>query len=106
MRSLILFWALDFGNMPLLRYLWTYPNTNWGIKNLEYLLSLASDISTGPDEYPVQELFSILLEPSPFARAIKHDFTDMSEAMDFIQDHVISNTAIDDTLKLKLIHSP
>jgi len=46
------------------------------------------------------------LEPAPFAKAIKQGFSDMSEAMDFIQDLVISRANIDDSLKLRLIHSP
>jgi len=46
-RSLILFWALDKGYYDILRYLWNfnfYGTTNWGIKNLEFMLILANDL--------------------------------------------------------------
>ena len=47
MRSLILFWALDKGNLEMLNYLWTFSKfreINWGVKNLEFMLLLANDL--------------------------------------------------------------
>lgn len=47
MRSLILFWALDWGNYEMLEYLWKFRKfreVNWGVKNLEFMLILANDI--------------------------------------------------------------
>jgi hypothetical protein len=46
-RSLILFWAMDKGNYEMLDYLWNFNKfgkTNWGIKNLEFMLVLANDL--------------------------------------------------------------
>lgn len=75
-RSLILFWALDFGNMELLHYLWTFDNfrpPSWGVKNLEFMLILTHDLATSDmDEvYPIEDLFTILLEPRPFSAALR-----------------------------------
>jgi len=98
-RSLILFWALDTGNTEMLRFLWTFDDhmpTHWGVKNLEFMLILAHDLATSDmeDVYPIEELFSILLEPKPFSTAMR-TIPQMSQAMEFIEDHVIKNTAID-----------
>lgn len=75
-RSLILFWALDNENFEMLRYLWTfdfYEATQWGVKNLEFMLVLALDLSTSDvlDHESKHELFSILLDPRPFSFALK-----------------------------------
>ena len=46
-RSLILFWAIDKGNNQMLNYLWNHETnsmTNWGAKNLEFMLMLANDL--------------------------------------------------------------
>ena len=42
-----MFWALDRGNYKMLDYLWNFNKfnkTNWGVKNLEFMLVLANDI--------------------------------------------------------------
>lgn len=108
-RSLILFWALDRGQMDLLHYLWTFDQhhpVTWGAKNLEFLLTLANDLASSDLEgvYPVEELFSTLLEPRPFA-TIMHSLPQMCDAMDFIEDHVVRNTVINHQLKLRLLYS-
>jgi hypothetical protein len=108
-RSLILFWALDSGNMEMLRYLWMFDDympTRWGAKNLEFMLMLANDLATSDmeDQYPIDELFSILLEPKPFSTALR-TLPTISQAMEFIEDHVIKNTAIDHNLKLQLLYA-
>lgn len=93
---MILFWALDSGNLAMLRYLWTFGQTSWGVRNLEYMLGLAEDLSSGPQDYPLTELYSVLLDPETFARILRQGFSsDISEAMDFIEEHVVSNSALD-----------
>ena len=109
-RSIILFWAVDRGNMDMLRYLWNfeqYHPTSWGAKNLEFMLTLANDLATSDleDGYPTEELFGILLEPKPFSSAMR-SLPTMSSAMEFIEDHVVKNTAIEHQLKLKMLYSP
>lgn len=94
-----MFWALDRGNYEMLKYLWTfnkYNNTNWGIKNLEFMLLLANDLNE-------EIVFEILLDPKPFSECLKSlCFVD---AMDFIEDHIINNLSIKEELKLRLLYS-
>lgn len=96
--------------MEMMRYLWTFDDfmpTMWGVKNLEFMLILANDLSTSDmeDQYPIEELFSILLEPKPFSTVMR-SLPSMSLAMEFIEDHVIKNSAIDHNLKLQLLYAP
>lgn len=98
-RSLILFWAIDKSNYEILRFLWTFDkfrDINWGIKNLEFMLLLANDIQ----DY---QILDILLEPKPFAIIMKSLV--FTQAMDFIEDHIINNSVIPEELKLKLLNS-
>jgi hypothetical protein len=98
-RSLILFWALDKANYEMLDLLWTfnkYRQTNWGIKNLEFMLLLANDLQE-------PQVFEILFKPEPFANCLK-SFT-FVHAMDFIEDYIINNGFIPDELKLKLLYA-
>ncbi|CDW84657.1 UNKNOWN [Stylonychia lemnae] len=98
-RSLILFWALDKQQYPTLTYLWNFnkfKQTNWGIKNLEFMLLLANDLNEN-------EVFEILLQPKPFSECLKTlSFVD---AMDFIEDHVVNNRCVKEELKLKLLYA-
>lgn len=67
-RSLILFWALDKGNNEILSFLWNYDKykvTDWGVKNLEFMLLLANDLQD-------QSIFQILLTPKTFSLIMKN----------------------------------
>lgn len=69
----------------MLSYLWNFDHfgtTDWGLKNLEFMLILANDLRD-----PL--IFDILLSPKPFARALKN--LDFVQAMDFIEDHVVKS---------------
>ena len=83
----------------MLSYLWTFNKfgkSNWGIKNLEFMLVLANDL-----QEPL--VFDILLSPNPFATALSS--LSFVEAMDFIDDHIVRNGFISMQQKLKLIYS-
>jgi hypothetical protein len=95
--------------MDLLRYLWTFESSTpprWGLKNLEFMLVLANDLTTSDleESYPSAELFSILLEPRPFSQAMR-GLSGLKEAMDFIDDYVIKNYAIEADLKVALLQA-
>ena len=70
------------------------------------MLILANDLATSDleDAYPTDELFEILLEPKPFATALR-SLPTMGQAMDFIEDHIIRSTVISQDLKLSLLSS-
>ena len=109
MRSLILLWALDRGNLELFRYLWTFDKFHpvyWGPKNLEFLLVLAYDLATSDLEsfYPTSDLLSIILEPRVFSTCLR-SFPNMTTAMEFVEDHIVNNHTIDQDVKLKLLLS-
>jgi hypothetical protein len=94
----------------MLSYLWNFDDympTRWGVKNLEFMLMLANDLATSDmeDHYPIDDLFSILLEPKPFSTVMR-SLPSISQAMEFIEDHIIKNAAIDHNLKLQLLYSP
>jgi hypothetical protein len=94
-----LFWALDKGNNDMLNYLWNFDkfkDVNWGVKNLEFMMLLANDLQD-------QEVFKILLSPKSFSTILKN--LTFSQAMDFIEDHIIHNGFIEDDLKLQLLNS-
>eukprot|EP00347_Sterkiella_histriomuscorum_P003442 403364280 len=98
-RSLILFWAIDRQDYKMLNYLWNFNlfgQTNWGIKNLEFMLILANDLQDST-------VFEILLSPKPFSIALNNLTFVM--AMDFIDDHIVRNGFIAEELKLRLIYS-
>lgn len=84
----------------MLDYLWNFNKfnkTNWGVKNLEFMLVLANDI-----QEPL--VFDILLSPKPFSTALRGLTFVM--AMDFIEDHIVRNGFISEQQKLHLIYSP
>ncbi|CDW88582.1 UNKNOWN [Stylonychia lemnae] len=98
-RSLILFWALDKNYYEILSYLWNFDKfgqTNWGIKNLEFMLILANDMKDS-------RVFDILLSAKPFSLALQNLTFGM--AMDFIEDHIVRSGFVSEQQKLKLIYS-
>ena len=100
-RSLILFWALDKANNELLNYLWTFDmpthkKTNWGAKNLEFLILLANDIFEA-------ELFDILFNPNVLSTILNS--MNFGLAMDLLEDLVINNSFVPDDIKYLLLES-
>lgn len=99
MRSLVLFWAIDNANNDILNFLWNYDrykDTNWGVKNLEFMMLLANDLQD-------KSVFDILFTPKSFSLILKN--LTFSKAMDFIEDHIIHNGFIDEDLKHSLLSS-
>lgn len=83
----------------MLSYLWSFSKfreTNWGVKNLEFMLLLANDLQE-------LEMIDILLEPKPFSNVLSP--LPFPMAMDFIEDHIINNNVISEEQKLKLLNS-
>lgn len=63
---------------------------------MEFMILLANDIQE-------QKVFETLLAPKTFSTIMKN--MTFSQAMDFIEDHIIHNGFINEDLKLNLLNS-
>ena len=94
-RSLILFWLIENNDIEIFKYLWSeIPFINWGVNNLEWLISVACYNRNLPfiTEILLSTTFSSIIRSLPF-----------EEAMDFLEEYVIHNEEVEDSVLEELL---